>query len=299
MRRTSHETAGAVSRLTKAAIRRLIPVPRFHDAVAAHKFEHMTSRRRVDVVFCGTSQVLVGLNPAHATPAGLSGYNAALHRAVPTVSARWLEDVVLPALHPRTVVLGASLLDLNDQGRFHSEILARYSANPPPGRLRLKLHRHAPRALFDLDSSRLPSTRATALLRQDGFSEEFVGKGWLVSDAKQAMLRDEIAADFRLGGQQVLAVRAALQSLRRRHIATVLCELPVRPEFVELFPRGQDDLRDASTALKRVAAETGARYVTFPSVQSRHFFADPIHLNGAGAIAVSEMMRSFLDAQSD
>lgn len=280
----------------------------WHDAVTTHKFAQLQTLRRsdrIDVIFAGTSQVLIGIDPAIATPPGLRGYNAGLHRAVPTVTKRWLLKAVVPRARPRVVVLGASLLDLNDHGPFHREILRRFAASAPQlspatGFSRLAATRVAPRLrhpkrllreVAARSNADLPQTRAVGYLRPDGFSEEFVGRGYLVSEAKQAMLTDEIAAGFASGGEQLGALEQLMRELAALGIPVLLCEMPVRPEFVALFPGGRTDSEAAAAGLREAAARAGAAHTSVADMQDKQWFADPIHLNGDGAIELSNRLK--------
>ena len=303
--------AGGLELAARAIEARTPSVARWHDAVATHKYARAQSLRAhgVDVLFGGTSQVLVGIDPVHATPAGQRSYNAALHRAVPTVSRRWLLEFIVPLLRPSVVVLGASLLDLNDHGRFHHDVYARFAAAADlvgrvprrPASVRLAARLRRPRRLLrDLvrRPDELPQTRATSFLREDGFSEEFVAKGYLVSEKKQAMLTDEIAAGFQQGGEQIAALGSLVAGLREQCTTVLLCELPVRPEFVDLFPGGSSDLATASRFLRQTAADHGVPFLSLSGVQDKVWFADPIHLNGEGAAHVSRAIRSAIGGLS-
>jgi hypothetical protein len=81
---------------------------------AQNKYELMKHiPPRSGLVFAGDSVLDSAVNPILLTPAQRGAFNASLAGEPLSVISEWLERVVLPVLHPRTVVLGFDINILN------------------------------------------------------------------------------------------------------------------------------------------------------------------------------------------
>lgn len=282
----------------RLAERRLPDYPWWHDRLTTGKWHQLRSLDGpVDVLLAGSSQMLTALDPLALVSSPRHCYNAALYRGVPTVMAEWLELVVLPRTRPRVVVWGVSILDLNDNGTFHSGVYERFSASAAhpargPSRLkpRLALARRAPmlrrpRAL--LRTMRMPDPHEgkplSQLLGPMGKGLEYVRfDSYRLTPQKAAFVREEITTDFAMGGRQADALRAGAAAVRRSGADLVLLEMPATDEFYEMYPRQHEDLRDARALLEAMAAELGVPFVPVQDDLPEEWFTDCVHLNGVG-----------------
>jgi hypothetical protein len=282
----------------RLAERRLPDYPWWHDRLTTGKWHQLRALDRpVDVLLAGSSQMLTALDPLALVTPPRRCYNAALYRGVPTVMAEWLELVVLPRTRPKVVVWGVSILDLNDNGTFHSGVYERFAASAAqparrPGRLKphLALARRAallrhPKAL--LRALRMPDPHEdkplSDLLGPMGKGLEYVRfDSYRLSPQKAAFVRDEITTEFAMGGRQVDALRAGAAAVRRSGADLVLMEMPATDEFYEMYPRQHEDLRVARVLLAALAEELGAPFVAVDDDLPEQWFTDCVHLNGVG-----------------
>ena len=298
--------AAALEVVARVLERRMPAYRYWHDQLTTGKWHQLRALRReppVDVVLAGSSQMLMALDP---TAMPFRCYNAALYRAVPTVMAEWLAELVLPALRPRLVVWGVSILDLNDNGSFHSGVYERFSASPARrGGLRRWLLAHsafARRWRVLLRRGPLPSadepTSAkplSALLGPMGQGLEYVGfTEYRLSDDKREFIETQIVDGFAMGGAQVAALRSGVASVRSAGADVVLVEMPCTDEFVEMYPNGAADLAGSRALLRSVAADLGVAFVEAPEELPQRWFADCVHLNGVGMAEWSARVGTFV-----
>lgn len=287
-------------------LERRMPAYRFwHDQLTTGKWHQLRALRReppVDVVLAGSSQMLMALDP---TAMPFRCYNAALYRAVPAVMTEWLREFVLPSLRPRLVVWGVSILDLNDNGLFHSGIYERFtsSAARRPGPRRWLLTHSAlarrgrtllrRRPVADDDPTR--AKPLSALLGPMGKGLEYVDYDeYRLSDDKREFIETQIVAGFSMGGAQVSALRSGVAAVRATGAEVVLVEMPCTEEFVAMYPRGWDDLAESRALLRGVAADLGVAFVEAPEELPQRWFADCVHLNGVGMREWSARVGSFV-----
>ena len=291
--------AEAVARLLE---RRFQAYRFWHDQLTTGKWHQLRALRReppVDVVLAGSSQMLTALDP---TAMPFRCYNAALYRAVPAVTAEWLRDEVLPAVRPRLVAWGVSILDLNDNGPFHAGIHERYTASPArrPGIRRFLLTHSAlvrrGRSLLRKPPPDPTSAKPLAqLLGPMGKGLEYVGyTDYLLSDDKREFIETQIVADFAMGGRQVSALRAGVSAVRAAGADVVLVEMPCTEEFALMYPHGWSDVEDARSLLRAVAADLGVAFVPAPDDLPLRWFTDCVHLNGVGMAEWTERVGPIL-----
>ena len=280
--------------------RRLPMYMHWHDRLTTGKWIQLQQLRRqapVDVVLAGSSQMLTAADP---TAMPFRCYNAGLYRGVPTVMAEWLRDEVLPATRPRLVVWGLSILDLNDNGAFHSGILQRYRNAPAQrsGRLvhlrrRSALLRRAPMLMHPRRARTLVRTAAaydptstkplSALLGPMGKGMEYVPfTEYRLSDDKAQFIRDEIVGGFAMGGTQVDAIRRGAGAIRAAGAELMLVEVPCAEEFIRMYPNGAADAYAAKKRLQTLADELDVPFVPISEQLPLEWFYDAVHLNGTG-----------------
>ncbi len=287
----------------------------WYDRGAQVKVAQMTRLAReggVDVVFAGNSMVGTGINPAFVDvcrdQAGPC-YNAALSAGVPTVMEPWLQEVVVPKLRPKAVVLALTSLDFNGNG--HQQLSATESyENAPMARddVFAKGTRELSRAsyLFRYRTViRQPANVASALeravqgmppRRDDGLSDnhrigpsgEGIGRledrqRFPIPEQLADEIRNELLNDFEVTDDQVRALRRTISFLKRRNIEVILVDLPVTDAFIDLHPNGRRDYERYRTTLRRIADDLDLPLIDGTQFEQNELFADPNHMNGQGA----------------
>lgn len=291
--------AEAAARIAEphAATRPLV----WHDPVAQAKWLQMRAlrHRRPSTVVLGNSMALVGIDPT----SGLGDtYNAALHRAVPTVTQRWTADVVLPLLRPARVILAASVLDFNDNGSFHRKIDERYRTAPITstsvrgallrassaarlGRTLLAPRVMAGAGLRALGWKQPAATPVVDLIRDDGWGCEFEDvQRYAHTDNNRGWLTESILCDYELGGRQADAFRQTVAMARRTgsDIAGVL--LPVTSDFENAMPGGAAHYGRVRTEILGLLTSVGVPTVDVTDdFRREELFADSFHLRASGA----------------
>ena len=300
------------------------PTDRWGDearAVKAAQLDALAASGCVDVVVAGDSMARDGLVPATITaadPRARSVYNASLDAAGPELVRRWLLDVVVPRVHPATVVLAVSSIDLNERGPAVTAALATYRSAPATrqdllGRLdRWVGDRSA--LVANRAGLRDPGAVLDAVGRDDGPDEGVAtdadgrpvlpgvigadGEGLSRRDLTYAgpgpattFTRTQLLADYHPGEDPAGRVADAVAALQSAGIEVVLVVLPVTADFADLHPEGSADLAAARAAVAEAATRTGAPLVDLGDERwPDDRFADTHHLNASGAAHLSEAL---------
>lgn len=291
--------------VVRAVAHRLPEERIWHDGVTQVKHRQMRMRRAVGgtggVVFAGSSQMLDGVHPPTAAPAlGTRAYNAALHRGFLPLTERWLADVVLPTLEPRLVVLGLSVLDLNDNNTAQHQQLRQFqrsTARREGWRPLLRRAAHERSAVVRHFVGRDPKV----LLRDervgpDGEGTEFLrATGYRLSDRKRDYIIDELLGDYTTGAPTMDQLHRVVTAVRSAGADVVLVEMPVTDEINALLPHGVADREQASAALCEAAARQDVRLVSdLRALADRKWFADCVHFLGVGMTRASALLRDAL-----
>jgi lysophospholipase L1-like esterase len=298
--------------LAEAALRqrssRLPQLRLWHDAVAQLKVAQMDDRRRRGetggVVFAGSSQVLEGLDPRRAAPDwGRGAYNAALHRGFLPLTEPWLLQEVIPRLRPRLVVLGVGVIDLTDNGTAQHEVLQRFESSPARKRGAVARWRRlvGRSAVLRHGLARLGPTVVLDTLRvgPDGEGREFAdATEYRLSDKKRAYIEHELLAGYHTGPACQATLRRILDGIVGAGAAVVVVELPHTDELLEMLPGGAAAVEAARSQLRQVVAEAGVPFVDDLALMDDHlWFADCIHLNGAGMREASRRLAVALEPE--
>lgn len=313
--------------LAEAAVRVLepaLPTPAgWPDRAIATKVEQLDQRAAdgcTDVVFVGNSMARDDLVPGvfgRRDPAGRSAYNASLDAASPALLHRWVEDEVLPRTDPATVVVGVASFDVNDAASTPLAALRSYddAAYTAAGRLAdveaaftrhvaLVRNREALRdpptvwnAVLDRiegqDAERPGATGIAGVIAPDGHG---LSRRSLRFDGDRGAIervRRQFLTPFRLGGRQVDALHDLLVTIEDHGADAVVLVLPVTDAYVDAHPDGAADVAAFRDALDTAVAGTDAVVVDAPSLPHSSF-ADPQHLNGAGADELSSRLPTVL-----
>ncbi|MCU1595719.1 MAG: hypothetical protein JWO12_3111 [Frankiales bacterium] len=293
----------------------LAETPYWHDLLTERKVRQMRRLGHVDTVFVGASTVHFGIDPlvVDATVGGSHvSYNAALNRCLPIMVERWLSDVVLDALTPRTVVLGMCHIELNDNEVFGANRLQDYLGSrtfrmrPLDRVLRAcsgaELVRYLPRFLHEprraaaaLFRRKGPlvrlraDTRIEGQLGERGIGTEVQGRSYRNGPKLLEVLARDVCCDFSTGAYQFEAISRIRATCEARGVQLVLLATPcVEHDVASLITSGVtfDDLR---RCFGRIAERESIPLLDLTqSVTDVEYFADLVHVNGAGRVALSE-----------
>lgn len=300
-----------------------LPAPEeWGDEATAVKVAQMDALGCADVVFAGNSVARDDFDPdAFASDGGRSAYNAALDAASPAQLERWLPDEVVPRLDPSVVVWAITSPDLNDASPAGQAALRSYDESVGGredlvGRLQRPLIEHvalaryretlaSPPALWRGIGDRLAGDDADrpspagipdvlGPLGQ-GLSRrplEYVPDDPVVT----TFARDQLLADFHVGGEQLAAAHDLIADLDARGVDVVLVLPPVTDEFVGLHPQGEESFADYRAAVASLSSDTGAPVIDLTSYGDDSWFADTHHLNARGSDAITRILTTELEA---
>lgn len=276
----------------------------------------------VDIVFTGTSQILVSLDPTIVdATAGTHSYNAALTGGTPQVQVEWLLDQVVPTLHPRQVVIGVSHLDLLDESPRLNEVIdswneARKHLDGPLAELDRALSESVAiidrrqslrdpaewvRAVFrGLQGTEAPPPRQSKTLTPEGQDLIWSDLEYHGGEDVRRFTREEVVPTWSVGTKQSSALREMLVELQAQDIEVVLVMMPLTQDLIELHPNGLADVTEGEKALEALAEDVGVDILRYSdSPWPDEIFADPLHLNGRGAELFSSLIAADVAASDD
>lgn len=289
----------------------------WYDTLPAIRMQQMQRLRRVDVVFCGHSMMHCGVQPTTVlTAAGrpdLRGYNAGLHRGFYGVVGPFLVDAVIPTLRPRTVVLGASVFDLNDNGallhdtrvRYEQALLGRQDVVGTVARslaARSALFRNArtllrPRRLAAAVQARLTGREivdedvrdSRHNVGEDGEWLGYSARGFHTTDRMREHLVVGGLGDFHAGGREASRMVGWIRRIRELGPEVVLVLMPPSSQLWAELPDGGRLRSEVVARLREVARDAGVELLE-PKVDlvDEEHYADLAHLNAAGMQRFSE-----------
>lgn len=268
----------------------------------------------VGVVLLGSSVTDTAVDPAllgDAATGGRGAYNAGLIAATPVITETWAGELVVPRLRPDTVVIAVSSRDLNGNGagmrsqdeRFRSSLggesllgthsladgvewwLLEHSA--------LVRNRESLRRPIEAFTDYDPPDRNATEITELGFETHLLDEQYRSDDVALDFFRREPLRDFAVTDDQLDALRRLVAHLEDGGVRVVLLDVPVTEDYIELHPRGADDMAAYEEAIDEVAAETGAD-VLRPGVWPTELFSDPLHVNGAGVERLSAELDAYL-----
>jgi lysophospholipase L1-like esterase len=111
---------------------------------------------------------------------------------------------------------------------------------------------------------------------------------------RRAVVQNGTFRNFTVGNRKLAELRRLAAELRSQGRRVIIVNMPLAPEGVE-FLGGSTVREGMAAAVRRTAAEAGATYLD-AGAWDQSLFADPIHLNAAGASRLSELINPILDA---
>ncbi len=266
---------------------------------------------RPDVVLVGDSMMDAGGDAAALGRAGgLGVYNASISGETLPVIADWTTMVVMPRLRPKVVVLGLSSNELNPRVLAPETGVAAYRASrvvrvaQGTGSLvdradavlaeRSMLYRYRSSLRRPLGAKPVDPDAFVPKLTPEGHNVAFADVGYLQKYnpvQAQAVIQGVVGAHagFTVNPENVAILQELIRSVRRQGARVLLVAMPVTANLLGYHPRGAADYEDAMTAFAGAAERSGATFVQ-PGIWPDEQFADPVHVNGAGAARLTDYL---------
>lgn len=297
----------------------LPPVDHWNQREAAIEYDQMRALAAsggVEVAWLGSSVAHFGFEPEEFSRiTGRSAYNAALPGSGMRSIAQWSQDFVEPMLRPKTVIIGLTSRDLNDNGPVQAEHLDSYLNSDGRRRalgigsaaeklerrieevsalVRLRQHLRRPASAVKDVRGQSALVREVALgARGEArfpeadypFSNDAQRQTW----EREALQRFDMTSSMD-------ALRTLIDRLRAKGVRVVLVDMPVVEDLYAGFhPNGRADL----LGYRRAIAGLGAPVISVggSAFDPDEHFVDSIHLNRAGARAFSRTLASRLAAR--
>lgn len=269
----------------------------WYDASTQLRVEMLDELESVDMVFVGTSSAWQGLVPSVFVEHGAasSAFNAGLAGGVPAVTAPWLRDEVVPRVDPDVVVWGLTSLDFSTSYGDTNEEAYDEAFETRPGMLadldravsgvselvRSRRVLRDPSMLWGQaqDEIQADLDEAAAIIGDGGERLDFTED---VSEERAAIMRARVR-DYEIDGHDVDEVRETVQRLQAEGRRVVFVEIPFPDRFVQLHPRGQEDLEAAADTIDAIAAEYDISVVRTTETFTDDDFVDFSHLDRAAA----------------
>lgn len=296
---------------------RVVPVGRVEPQVwptaeYQRKVDDMDSRTATDendVVFVGSSVVDVGIDPVivdaarHST---IRSYNAALADSSGRIIDSWTRNVVVPKLHPSVVVIGVSSRDVNSRSPDLASVERSYADAPA---VRERLHKESISDVIERKASdwsyivryrtelrqpvsairgATPGTFVDSKPGPQGFERAALEHSYTLAKDALPRLRSKSLVNFDARGEMD-AIGSLVRWLTDQDIRVLVVNVPVTEDYVSTHPNGNADYERYQEQLSAMAAESGAAFVD-PGVWETTYFAEPLHLNGAGAQRLSGLV---------
>ncbi len=260
----------------------------------------------VKTVFFGDSMMDGGGDPALLTGQSGQAYNASLAGEPIDAIASWATKVVVPRLHPTTVVLGFSINVLNSNLPGYATLATAFTGSRTVhvaegggnviDHLDVWLDHHVPlyRYRAVLRSQLEPSASASGdsiynpPLSSLGWNEGFRARTYgtasnpETSAEGQAELQGDLLFAYNPGQHQIQQLEYLIDTLKAKHIKVVLVGLPVTKDFTKATPGGTDGYN--AHLFQLLSIGTSHHIPVYDAgTWSNTYFDDPAHLNQAGA----------------
>jgi hypothetical protein len=253
---------------------------------------------QLDVVFAGSSMIRRAVDAkVFSRRTGQRAVNASLPASSNILLGPWLLDVVVPLLHPKTVVIGVASRDFNDNtignGAYTTFVTSpgyqQYKSDTVLTRVDRVLSERS--TLIRVRRSlRAPSNLVRALTTTpdreflSACLENHPGEGRYVVGQFVQRYRKGWLRNYTTGGTQTVALIDTIERLEARGIAVILLRLPTSPDYIRAH-NDPSDLVKFETALRTVIEQTGVPAIDGRATTSTELFRDPIHLNCKGSAA--------------
>jgi hypothetical protein len=271
------------------------------------KYDEMRALARAHqtggVVLLGTSLTDVGIDPALLSGelgAHLPVYDASLAGGTLESVRWWYDHVVAPFLQPKVVVFGISSRELNPSDPQAATLAEQFFAAPAVRHIdgtesvMQRLERYAGDASYlfryrkvlrqpsQVVHKTTPIDNQERFLTSLGMATPFAAMVYQRSPVIDAFFRTTVTANYHVGAAKVSALGGTLADIRASHAAALLVAMPITADYIALHPHGAADFGRYEQVMAEVATQVGVPEMP-TQVWPPALFADPIHLNQAGA----------------
>jgi hypothetical protein len=284
-----------------------------------NKYAQITALSRshdVRTVFFGDSMMDGGGDPALLTGQPGQAYNASLAGEPVDAIASWAAKVVVPRLHPTTVVLGFNINVLNSNLPGYATLATAFTGSRTVhvaegggnviDHLDVWLDNHVPlyryRAVLRSHLEPSPTASGNAIydppLSSLGWNEGFRARTYgtatnpETSREGQAELKSDLLFAYNPGKHQIQQLEHLIDTLKAEHIKVLLVGLPVTKDYTEATPGGTAGYDAHLFQLLSIGISLHIP-VDNAGTWSNSYFDDPAHLNQAG----SERFMKWLSSQ--
>lgn len=279
--------------------------------VKAAELEALGRRGGVDTVVVGSSIADVAFDADRlARPPEIgNAYNAALLGIDLRSLELWLSQVVLPSASPDRLVMGLSCRDLNGAEAAQDEYFRSF-VRAPAMRERMGSERWLDR-LDRWVGDRVSLVRYRSVLRvprsigginrrtdlnldlgTSGYNRAYRNRSYPSPDRVREVLFPGAISRFGVGDELVAALDRTLANLKGSGVEAVVVHMPVTSDWLDYLP-SREAFDRCNTVLADRAARGGATFVD-GGVLPTSLFADPIHVNGAGADHITDRLAAVL-----
>jgi hypothetical protein len=292
-----------------------LPEPQVWNAPEAQvKYDQMKLLNRAHqtggVVLLGTSLMDVGVDPGlFATQLGrrVPVYDASLAGGTLESVRWWYTHVVVPLLHPKTVIFGFTSRELNPNDPDGLKLEAQFFASPAVHHLAgtesvmeglewagddvsyLFRYRKLLRRPSETLHHRTTLDIQRPVISAGGQATSFVASTYNRSPLIPAFFRKTVTYRFAVGLSRVAAVLATLHDIRVSGASVLLVDMPITSDYIALHPNGWADWATYERAVTSIVSQTGVAEMP-AQLWTPAYFADPIHLNGAGAKRLTALL---------
>lgn len=254
-----------------------------------------------EVVFLGDSTMEVGVDPARfvaGQAAYGSAYNAGIQAGSPRLWDMWAREFVLPELEPELVVIGVNSLAFNDGGTLRQRVIDRYRTsegrnewlgrNPASPSEMLAIYHH--RAEL-----RHPATWfgwSSQALTDGGHDVTTANQAYSLPSAYVNRMTTSVLNDYRIGGGELVSLETMVGSLRADGTRVALIVMPVvEADHVPMHEGGASAYSEYLDVVESLESRLGVPVIAPPQgLFTEAHFADPIHLNRSGTIALTDWL---------
>jgi hypothetical protein len=271
-------------------------------------------------IFIGSSNVDAGVDPSALTAVRgpRPAYNAATGAASIAMIDFWARNVAISRLRPDVVIVGLTSRELNQNDPEQQRLEREFEDAPAVKHLRgaesileraerrlegvsalfryravLRDPRYA-RALVGIAGHRTATTYGETVAG-DGQYGAFADERYVPSGVIEHLFRSRAVNRYEIGDSQRSTLRALLRFINAHGARAVVVNMPVTADYVRFHPNGRRDYDRATATMSGEAALAGARFVD-AGVWPDELFADPGHLNRAGAKRLTAMLDGVLRA---
>lgn len=265
--------------------------------------------RGASVLFLGSSTVDAGVDPSRLgiEEVNRPAYNAATGAGSLDMIDFWARHVAVPRLDPDVVVLGVVSRELNpnnpefrslERAFFTSKAVIRLAGRESLlEQIERKVeswsvlvrYRTVLREPSNLWNDGPDGQTYGEIVADDGQYEGFLGGTYSPSTKVSRFLQRNAVHDFVVGAREIERLRDLVRFVKGSGARVMVVNMPVTADYVDLHPAGGLDYDDYLGSLEEAAATAGAPFVDV-GVWPDELFADPVHLNAAGAARLTELL---------